>query len=131
MKLIYLFLMLLPSVSTVTVADGSIDRTAELIRKGDIHELAKDFASSVDLTIMSDDNPATAAQAESAISDFFKKNRPESVKILHRITSNPHFHYGVLIVSTSNGIFRVAFSLKSIQGHFELTEMRIESEKTK
>ncbi|MGZ3833486.1 MAG: DUF4783 domain-containing protein, partial [Mucilaginibacter sp.] len=60
-----------------------------------------------------------------------KNNQPKSVKILHRIDSNPNYRFAVLILTTENGIYRTSFSLKNIKGRFEMNELRIEAEKTK
>ena len=35
------------------------------------------------------------------------------------------------MLNTSNGTYRIAFTLKNINGKFELNELRIEAEKTK
>lgn len=131
MKLLYLFLLILPlSVVFADTADP-IDKAAELIRQGNIHELAGTFASSVELAVMGEENVYSSAQAEQLLTDFFKHNQPRSVKVLHRITSNANYHFAVLLVATSNGVYRVSFSLKNTQGRFELNELRIEAEKTK
>ncbi|HTD99954.1 MAG TPA: DUF4783 domain-containing protein [Mucilaginibacter sp.] len=131
MKLLYLFLLILPLSFVFASIEDPIDKTAELIRQGNIHELAASFASTVELTVMGEENTYPSAQAEQILTDFFKKNQPRSVKIFHRITSSASYHFAVLIVTTSNGVYRTSFSLKNIQGRFELNELRIEAEKTK
>jgi len=131
MKILYLFLLILPLSFVFADPADPIDKAAELIRQGNIHELAASFASNVELTIMGEENTYPNTQAEQIITDFFKKNQPRSVKILHRITSNTSYHFAVLIVTTSNGVYRTSISLKNIQGRFELNELRIEAEKTK
>ena len=131
MKLLYLFLlMLLLSFISASPAD-IIDKTAELIKQGDIHELAASFSSSIELTVLDEENVYSNTQAEQVLSDFFKHNPPKSVKIIHRIASNANYRFAVLMLSTSNGTYRTSFSLKNVKGRFELDEMRIELEKTK
>jgi hypothetical protein len=131
MKLLYLFLlMLLLSFISASPAD-IIDKTAELIKQGDIHELAASFSSSIELTVLDEENVYSNTQAEQVLTDFFKRNPPKSVKIIHRIASNANYRFAVLMLSTSNGTYRTSFSLKNVKGRFELDEMRIELEKTK
>ncbi|MBS1526072.1 MAG: DUF4783 domain-containing protein [Bacteroidetes bacterium] len=130
MKNFYLLLLLIPAILVSAISDD-IEKTADLIKQGNAHELAKSFSASVDLTIMGEENSYPAARAEQILDDFFKKNRPQSANILHRITSSDSYHYGVLILNTTGGKYRVAFNLRKVKGHFELTELRIEPEKTK
>jgi len=130
MKLLCLVLLsLVPFMSKDT--GDSIDRTAELLRTSNIEELCKSFAPTVDLTIMGEENIYPAAEAKNILVNFFKQKQPHSVKVLHKITSNTQYHYGVILLKTSNGEYRVAVALKNINGSFELTEMRIEAEKMK
>src|ERR1700761_6363200 len=131
MKRFYLLSLLLPLILISAGPDDVIDRTTELIRQGNIHELAKNFSSSVDLTIMGQEDVYPASEAETVLADFFKKNICKSATVLHRITSNANYRYAVLTILSGNNTFRVAFNLKSAKGGYELTELRIEAEKTK
>ncbi len=130
MKLLYLSLLFLLTFILQNTGDP-IEKTAELLGNGNITELSKYFAATVDLTIKGEENSYSDAQAKLVLTNFFDKNPPQAVKILHRIASSAKYHYGVVILNTTNGIYRVAFSLKNNNGKFELTEMRIEDEKTK
>lgn len=128
MKLLYPFMLLtLLFVPAITV--DVIDKTAELIRKADIHELAQSFATTVDVAVLDDENVYSGSQAEQLLNSFFSKNQPRSVQILHRISSNPNYRYGVVMLTTTTGVYRVAFSLRKIEGEFKLTEIRIERKK--
>lgn len=128
MKVLYLFLLLLtPNVFQDT--QDPIDKTAELLRSGNITELAKSFAPEVDVTILGNEDSYPAARAEEIIANFFRQNQPRSAKILHRITSNANYRFGVVLITTPNGVYRVSFNLKNTGGHFELDDIHIESEK--
>jgi hypothetical protein len=130
MKILYAFLLLLLPAAFISAGDD-IDRTAQLIGSANIEELSRDFAPTVDLTIMDNENQASAALAKNILTDFFDKNQPRSMKILHRITSSDKFHYGVILITTEESTYRVAFTLKNNNGRFQLTELRIESSKEK
>ena len=129
MKLSYLLFIL--CMAPVISFAGPIDNVADLIHKGNIHELSKLFAQTVEITIFDEENVYSKAQAELILNKFFNQNKPKSVKILHTINSNPNYIFGVLIVNTDNGIFRIACTLKQTNGILTLIEMRIETEKIK
>ncbi|MGZ4001357.1 MAG: DUF4783 domain-containing protein [Mucilaginibacter sp.] len=130
MKILYAFLLLLLPAAFISAGDD-IDRTAQLIGSANIEELSKDFAPTVDLMIMDNENQASASMAKNILSDFFEKNQPRSMKILHRISSSDKFHYGVILITTEQSGFRVAFTLKNNNGRFQLSELRIEPSKEK
>ena len=130
MKLLYLSLLLLSPFVLQNTGDP-IERTAVLLRNANIDELSKCFASTVDIAIKGEEDNYSDVQAKLILTNFFAQNQPQAVKILHRISSSAKFHYGVVILTTNKGVYRVAFSLKNENGIFELTEMRFEIEKTK
>jgi hypothetical protein len=130
MKILYAFL-LLPLTIAFTRAGDDIDRVAQLIGAANITGLSKDFAPVVDLTIMDNESESSAEVTKNLLTDFFDKHQPRAMRILHRITSSSKIHYGVVLVTTENGVYRIAFSLKNNNGHFQLTEFRIEQGKEK
>jgi hypothetical protein len=111
--------------------ESPIDKAAELIRRNEIHQLASEFAATVEVHINDSVDAYPRAEAEKVVTDFFKRNRPEQLKVLHRIESSGNFRFGVYIVNTSGGAYRVAISFKKAEGAFKVSELRIESEKTK
>ena len=131
MKLLYPFVLLMPLFFMFATPEDVIDRTAELLKEGNTRELAATFSSTIEMTILGEDNVYSNAQAEQALAEFFKRCQPHSAKVLHRITSNVHYQYAVIILATSNGTYRTCISLKSVNGKFEVNELRIEAEKTK
>jgi len=128
LKLFY-FLLIFPTLSFTANAKGPIDVTADLLKSGNITELSKMFASTVELTILNDENIYSAAQAEMVLQKFFKNNPIKSVNILHRVNSNANFRFAVFIITTAGGIYRTSVSLKMTEGQFLINEIRIETEK--
>jgi hypothetical protein len=131
MKLLYVLLLILPLSFIFAESTDLIDKTAELIKQGNVRELAGSFSPSVELTILDEENTYSDKQAEAALTNFFKHNQPISVKVFHRIDSNAKYRFAVLLLTTSNGVYRTSFSLRNVKGRFELNELRIETEKTK
>jgi hypothetical protein len=130
-KKIALVLLIIPLVFAFVNTVDPIDKTAGLIRRANVTELAKSFAPSFELSILDDENVYTPQPAAQKLTEFFKKNPPKSVRVLHRIVSNRNYRFAVIILTTENGNFRTSFSLKDTGGQFLLNELRIETEKTK
>jgi len=129
MKLLYLTFFTLLSMGPVTV--DPITQFAELLGKGNSHEMARFFAPTIELTLLDDANTYSKAQAEIILDKFFTLNKPNSCKMLHKINSNVNFSFGVVIISTDKGPYRAAFTLKDNDGALQLIELRIETEKVK
>jgi len=107
-----------------------IDKVAELVRQGNVHELSKLFAANVEVTIPGSE-AVSNTKAELSLAKFFDENKPKSVKILHKINSNANYRLGVLIMNTNKGAFRISFTLKQTGGNLVIIELRIEPEKVK
>jgi len=127
-RLLCLLLLYLPTATHAPAADP-IDNAAEQLKSGNVRELAKSFAPSVDMSILNVDGTFTAAKAETELSDFFSKNKVKSVSILHRVESNPNIRFAVLLLSTNTGVYRTSISFKLINGVFLLNDLHIEVEK--
>jgi hypothetical protein len=127
MKLKYLpsfmFLLLLPFVSTA----DTIDNVANLLKAGNTRELSKLFANNVEITIMEEENVYSQSQATVILDKFFAKNKPKGIKLLHKVNSGGNYHFGVYILNTDKGEFRVAITLKDTN----VVELKIEDEKVK
>jgi hypothetical protein len=131
MKLRYLPLLIMLYIVPTTIAfAGTIEKIAELIKQGNAHELSKYFSSNVEITILDDGNVYSKAQSEMILEKFFKDNKPRTVKLLHRINSNSTYNFGVLILSTDKGNYRVSYTLKEVEKVMVVIELRIETEKT-
>ncbi len=130
MKLLYLSLIALLTTVTIPPADP-IDKISDLVGRGNIHELANYLAPSVALTLLDDANTYSKAQAETALEKFFTQNRIITGKILHKVNSGSTFRFGVVIINTDKGSYRVAFTLKMAGDNFQLVELRIETAKVK
>jgi len=131
MKLSYLPLLLILYLIPGIAAADTIDKIADLLRQGNTHELASLFASSVEISILDEENVYPRAQAEATVDKFLSQNKPKNVKILHKVSSNPNYQMGVLIVTADKGVYRITFTLKEAEGSLKIIELRIETEKPK
>jgi hypothetical protein len=129
-KLFTLLLLSLPMVHTVVAPADPIANAIELIKNGNIRELAKTCAAEVDINVLGNEDTYPAAKAEAVVADFFNKHSPvKSVTVVHRVNSNPNFRFAVLSVTAGSGVYRTAISYKLVNGQFVLNELRIEADK--
>ncbi|WP_295720873.1 DUF4783 domain-containing protein [Mucilaginibacter sp.] len=123
-----IFLLLIPHA----VLADPLDNVANLVKQGNTKELGKLFAANVDLVIMENENTYSKDQAIQILNTFFAKNKPLSIKLLHKINSSASFHLGVYILTTTDKQeYRVAFTLKDQGGTMNIVDFRIEDEKVK
>lgn len=108
-----------------------IDDLSLQFKAGNAKEIAKNFASSVELIIIDQEDVYSKAQSEQIIKDFFIKNPPNKSTIVHRLSSNPNYRHCILSLQTKNGKFRVTITLnlKKPANAFLITELRIETDK--
>lgn len=106
-----------------------LDDMSSLIKTGNAKEIVANFVPEVELSILSQESISSKAQAETILQDFFSRHKPVSVKIIHKLTSNPNLLYAELVLNTTNGAFRTSFSIKKISGKFLVTAMTIEADK--
>lgn len=127
MKTPFTFLFLL--FFKITVASDVIDEVSSAFKSGDSKEISKYFSSTVELAILDNEEIYSSNQAELILKDFLAKHPPISVKIIHKVVSNANFKFGVIILNSSKGVFRVSFELKNASGIFNITQIRIEENK--
>lgn len=92
-------------------------------------EIAAYFSPLIEMNILSDENEYSKAQAELILRDFFLRNKPVSVKIIHRLSSNPNFRFAVLSYQTDKDRFRVSVSMSREGERFLIKVIRIEYDK--
>ncbi len=130
MKLLYLPLLAL-LIFPVSPTD-TVDTVAQLIGKGAVPEIARLFPAEVEIGLPgTEQDTRTKAAAVSILEKFFAQNKPVSVKILHKINNGGNFQYGVVILATAKGPYRVSFNLKNENGSVQLSKLLIEPEKVK
>ena len=130
MKLRYMPLLLLLLLLPPAVKADPIEKIAGLLKQGNAHELATLFATNIDLNILDESDVYSKGQSEMILDNFFKENKPLSVKLLHRVNSNPNYNYGVVMLHTNKGKYRVSYTLKEVNKVMVIIELRIEAEKT-
>lgn len=99
------------------------------IRSGRSQEVAQFFAPNVDLTILTQEDMYSKAQAELIVRDFFLKNTPKTFTLLHKGTSKEGAMYAIGTLVTAQGAtFRTYFFVKQSSGKYFIQELRFEKE---
>lgn len=126
LTLMVIFFHLLPQGAL----QGDIaDDLATSFKQGNSKEIAKSFATSVELIIIDHEDVYNRAQAEQILKDFFLKNPPSKTSIIHKLSNNPNYRLTILSLSSKTEKFRVTITMKKVSNAFLITELRIEQER--
>ncbi len=127
MKYTLAFILLL--LFKFTMAFDIIDEVSDSFKNGDAKKISSYFPSTIELSILGQEDIYSASQASLILKDFFAKHPPIGSKVIHKVVSKPNFKFGVIILDTSKGSFRINFELKSVGEEFNITQIRIEENK--
>lgn len=125
----YTFTFLFIFLMNFAFAFDIIDDLSSVFKAGEVKEIAKYFSTTVELSIVDQEDIYSSNQATLILKDFFAKHPPISSKIVHKVTSNPNYKFGVILLNTTKGNYRVSFELKNNSGNFILSQIRIEENK--
>ncbi|MBC6111388.1 DUF4783 domain-containing protein [Pedobacter fastidiosus] len=106
-----------------------IDDLSSYFKSSNSKEIAKNFASTIELIIIDEEDVYSKAQGEQILKDFFIKHPPVKTSIFHKINTNPNYRFGVILFSTAKETFRVSITMKKFNTSFLITELRIEPAK--
>src|SRR5690606_32649892 len=101
------------------------DDVAATFKKGDANAIAKYFSSTVELSISDKEDIYSSSQAMFILKEFFAKHPPIGAKIIHKVTTNPNYKFGVILLTTSNSNYRVSVELKGNATKFLISQIRI------
>ena len=106
-----------------------IDDLSSYFKAGNAKEVAKSFASTIELIIVDEEDVYSKAQGEQILRDFFLKHPPVKTSVFHKINNSPNYRFGVVILNTGKETFRVSITMKKFNNNFLITELRIEPAK--
>lgn len=101
-------------------------QVVDAMGKGDATAIGKLLVSSVDLTILDDEDMYPRDQVVRKLGQFFQRNTPQSFVIKHQGTSKLDDHYRIGDLTTSTGVYRVTFFMKRSSSSMEIKQLRIE-----
>lgn len=124
-----IFLILLLTVGSVTAKADILSDIGNAIRSGDAHSVARYFSTTVDLTILSQEEVYSKAQAEQVLRDFFLKNTPRSFELIHKGVSKEGAKYAIGTLTTTQGTqYRTYFFVKQTSTGEFVQELRFEKQ---
>src|SRR5690606_29278989 len=126
MKSYLLSIVFILFASVSSFAGDLITEISNQFRQGNTKEISKHFSSTVNLSILNDNNIYSKVQAEIILASFFKVNQPRGAKVIHRLDNNPNYQHAVIELNTSGGDFRVSYSVRVNNNQAQLVEIRIE-----
>jgi len=125
----YIFTLSIVLLFKTVTASDVIDDVALAFKSGNFKELAQYFSSTVELSILNKEDIYSSTQAELILKDFFQKNPPSAAKVIHKVISNANYKFGVIVLTTAKGLYRVSYELKISAGKFLISQIRIEENK--
>jgi|SRR5690606_10449646 len=126
MKMVVMLIFVWINTNFNQTGGDLISNISNNFQSGNIKEIAAHFSNTVSLTLLANENVYSKVQAEIILSNFFKNHHPRTAKIIHRLDNNPNYQHAVIVLETTNGLFRIAYSLRSQNGVLKITEIRIE-----
>ncbi|MET4083004.1 hypothetical protein ABIB40_002971 [Pedobacter sp. UYP30] len=128
-SLLYLFIGISTFYRPTQVQKDVIDGLSQYFKAGNAKEIGKNFAPTLELILIDEEDVYSKVQGEQIIKDFFLKYPPLKSVVIHKINNNQNYRFGVLTLTTTKGVFRISITLKKIDKDFLVTELRIEPAK--
>ena len=117
------------SLTTNLVAQNSIaGEVSNAIKNGNSKDLAKNFYSSIDLTVPGNEGTFSKSQAELIVKDFFTKNPPKSFAINHQGTSADGSQYSIGTYTSSSISYRTYFIIKKFSDTYYIQQIQFEQQ---
>ncbi|MBU2045363.1 MAG: DUF4783 domain-containing protein, partial [Bacteroidetes bacterium] len=98
-----------------------IDDVANNFKNGDVKAISEYFTSTVELSILDQEDIYSSSQAGLILKEFFAKHPPIGAKVIHKVVSNSNYKFGVITLNTSKGNFRISYELKNAGGNFTIS----------
>lgn len=121
-----IFLLLFSAVKA-----DQIDSIAWLIKEGNTERLTQLLSPTVEITMNDQENTYSKRQAIEVITKFFNEHKPVTSKLLHKVNSGSKFLFGVVIYTSTNGTYRIGYTIDITEKSTRIIELRIDAQKTK
>ncbi|MFM2226114.1 MAG: hypothetical protein RJA07_2316 [Bacteroidota bacterium] len=106
---------------------GQIDQIATAFNSKS-PSLAAYLANTVELTLLDKESNYSRNQADAVLNSFFQNNQVNGFKLNHQGSSPDGSSFGIGVLSTNKGNYKVIFYLKQSGGQFLIQELRIEKD---
>jgi uncharacterized protein YbjQ (UPF0145 family) len=133
MKKIILFTALILGFITINktfatnIFSSQIDQIASAFNTKS-PSLTSYLANTVELTLLDKESNYSRNQADAVLNSFFQNNQVNGFKLNHQGSSPDGSSFGIGVLSTNKGNYKVIFYLKQSGGQFLIQELRIEKD---
>jgi hypothetical protein len=116
-------------ITAITAYADVFTDIGNAIRSGDARAVARYFNSTVDLTILNQEEVYSKAQAEQVLRGFFSKNPPRTFTLIHKGVSKEGAKYAIGTLITTQGTeYRTYFFVKQTTSGELIQELRFEKQ---
>ncbi|MFM7022794.1 MAG: DUF4783 domain-containing protein [Flavobacteriales bacterium] len=114
--------------SLLLTAPGIQDNINNAIKSANSQVLAQYFNNTIDLSVLSQENVYSKAQAEQILKNFFANHKPTSFRIGHEGKANDGSMYFIIKLGTNNGNYRIYYLLKQTGNQLLIHKFRIDTD---
>ncbi|MEM9821500.1 MAG: DUF4783 domain-containing protein [Bacteroidota bacterium] len=126
MKSLMFILLFAP---TMTFSPPDLGAISKAITRGDATALAQYFDEDVEVTILSEVNLYSRAEAKNAVQQFFSTHPPKTYSQVHQGTSKGEGgQYCIGNLTVNDGKFRVYIYMKKSKSKYWIQELRFEKQ---
>jgi hypothetical protein len=98
------------------------------MKQGDVDKLTAHFVATVELRIIASGKTCSTKEANTIVGEFFSQHKPTNFTMLH-VGSKASKHYGIGLLATGNGRFRVTVFLSTGErGSYTIQQLYIDYE---
>lgn len=113
----------------VMAQDSVLGNISTALQTGNAAQLAGEFDSNVEVTIVDSDDVYSKSQAEMILKKFFNSNSPQSFKFIHQGNSAEGSHYGIgSYISVEGNKYRTYVYVKQKGDKYLIQEIRFEND---
>jgi hypothetical protein len=124
--IVSLLFVALPLSNTVAQSLEIPQAVISGFNSGSAEQIASYLSDNVDLTILNNGDTYTKQQTKVILADFFRKNSVRDFELAHN-SSKENMIFGVGNLTTTNGDFRVYFSMRKSGNQLLIYLLRIEN----
>ena len=113
----------------IMAQDSVLGNISSALQTGNAAQLAGEFDSNVEVTIVDSDDVYSKSQAEMILKKFFNSNAPKSFQFIHQGNSAEGSHYGIgNYTAVSGKKYRTYVYVKQKGEKYFIQEIRFEND---
>jgi hypothetical protein len=114
--------------NTIVKYSGNLEQISAAFNSKSAASISSFFENTIEMTLLDKESNYSKNQAEAVLNSFFQNNPPIGFRLNHQGSSPDGSSFGIGILTTSKGNFKVIFYIKSKSNQQLIQELRIEKE---